>query len=110
MSEEKEVPVFDKESAHAESKNFLADLLLTDPETREKLFIATNVDMNNDGSVSIVCVSDIDSDTGIMHTIYSSHVSKSEEKEENVKPDSDIPIVDIHVPSSIVGLDGRPLF
>jgi len=94
---------FDKETAIEESKNFLADLLLKDPQSGESLFVATNVQMNEDGSISVVCVKDVDSDDAIMHTIFSGHVSKAapeEKKEEG----------DIIVPSgNIVGLDGQPI-
>lgn len=101
--EEVVAPEFNKEEAIEESKTFLADLLLTDPQTQEKLFVATNVQMNEDGSVSIVCVSDVDSEQAIMHTIYSGYVQKSDGQE--VKEESDI----ITPNSGLVGLDGQPL-
>ena len=102
VADETVAPEFNKEDAIKESTAFIADLLLTDPQTQEKLFVATNVQMNEDGSVSIVCVSDIDSDKAIMHTIFSGYVDKATEEP---KEESDI----IAPPSGLVGLDGQPL-
>ena len=100
--EEVVAPEFNKEEAIEESKNFLADLLLTDPQTQEKLFVATNVQMNEDGSVSIICVDDVDSEKAIMHTIFSGYVKKASDE-----PQEESNIVTPN--SGLVGLDGQPL-
>ena len=99
---EAEAPVFNKEDAIKESKDFLADLLLTDPETEEKLFVAANPQMNEDGSVSIVVVGDLESETAIMHTIFSGLVRKADGE-----PQEESNIVTPN--SGLVGLDGQPL-
>jgi len=106
VSEEVEAVAFDKASAVEESTRFLKELLLVDPQTQNELFVATNVQMNEDGSVSVICVEDIDSDKAVMHTIYSGYVDK-QSGDDIVEEDSDI----IASPTSgkIVGLDGQPL-
>lgn len=102
-----EAPVFDKANAIKESKDFIADLLLKDPQTQQELFVATNVQMNEDGSISIVCVDDIESDKAVMHTIFSGYVDKAAPDDTGVKPMEES---DIITPSSgLVGLDGQPL-
>ena len=103
-----DAPVFDKEVAIKESTLFLKDLLLTDPQTQEELFVATNVQMNDDGSVSIVCVTDVNSDKAIMHTIFSGYVSKDGESSVEVKEDESA-IISSPTSGKLVGLDGQPL-
>lgn len=101
-----EAIAFDKASAVNESAQFLKELLLVDPQTQNELFVATNVQMNEDGSVSVICVEDIDSDKAVMHTIYSGYVDKSDAEE---LPTEDSDIISSPTAGKIVGLDGQPL-
>ena len=99
--EEKRIDTkFNKKDAIKESAEFIKNLLLIDPQSQNELFIVSDVQMNEDGSISIICSDDFESDHAIMHTIYSGYVDKIKDKEES----------DIITPSSsIVGLDGQPL-
>jgi len=101
--------VFNKEKAIEESKQFLADLLLTDPITQDKLFVATNVQMNPDGSIAVVCVKDIDSTSAILYTIYPELVQREPVDEENEEKDAKGSEEAPKAPSNLVGLDGQPL-
>ena len=98
--------VFNKENAYEESKNFLADVLLKDPMTQEKMFVATNIQMNPDGSIAIVCVKDIDSEEAILYTIYPQFVRREPVEEgQEAEGTQEAP----KAPSNLVGLDGQPL-
>ncbi|MCP4273100.1 MAG: hypothetical protein GY781_14290, partial [Gammaproteobacteria bacterium] len=80
--------------------------LLKDPNTQNEMFVATNVQMNEDGSVSVICVEDVDSEQAVMHTIFSGYVQKSTGEEETAT-ESDIIVPEAS--GKILGLDGQPL-
>ena len=106
------LPEFDKKLAVAESRKFVADLLLHEPQTEEELFVATDVQMNEDGSIAIICVSEPDSETAIMHTIYSGYVdkhAKAPEDEDTKSEDEGDKLFSIPSSGKLVGLDGQPL-
>ena len=104
-SEEK-APIFDKEAAVQESADFLKDMLLTDPNTEEAMFIASNVQMNEDGSISIICVKDFEDDKAVMHTIFSGYVQKKTDDDVEEAPSN---IIASPNAGGLVGLDGQPL-
>jgi len=103
MSED--VIKFDKDEAVKESANFLKELLLRNPETNKEMFVATDVTMNEDGSVSIICIEDIDSDKAVMHTIYSGYVEKGDDAQSK----EDESIITPKNSGKIIGLDGQPI-
>jgi hypothetical protein len=75
---------FDRATAIAESRQLLADTFLRDPETGEDLFIIDAYENPDNASVSLVCVTDIDSTRGIVHTIYTGFAEKQTEKSDEV--------------------------
>ena len=103
---EAEAPVFNKEDAIQESVDFLKDMLLTDPNTEEPMFIASNVQFNEDGSISVICVKDFADEQAVRHTIFSNYVQKKIDTGEEEAPSN---IIASPSAGGLVGLDGEPL-
>ena len=120
MSEEKKETVeeFDVETAIKESRDFVADILMYDAESEKPMFLVQKPEFSADGSLTIVCVTDQNDKTAVVHTIMSGRVNHDgqlvdsdgtvlepeapEEKKSNI-------IMADQVGAKIVGLDGEEL-
>jgi hypothetical protein len=107
---------FDLEEAITQSKEqlieFLVDSLLYDPKTDKHMFVVAPPSLNPDGSVTLLCATQVDPDEYIAHTFVSMYVDKNDvtfggapEDED----DSDSGLISDPNSGKLIGLDGKPL-
>jgi len=115
IEENDESQKFDVENAIKESREFVADVLLIDAENNKPLFFIQQPTINPDGSITLICVSDIDDEVAVVHTIMSGRVNSDgelvDENGELLYPEEtkSSDIITTNETGKIYGIDGSVL-